>query len=78
MDAAGLGQPDSEVWFGFGALYEQYGVAEAAVEAFRKVKKPEGKDLSGRYLRAGAGALEGVEGLAVRGEMVICRDHFGR
>jgi tetratricopeptide (TPR) repeat protein len=42
MDAAGLGQPNSEVWFGFGALYEQYGVADAAVEAFRKVKKPEG------------------------------------
>jgi tetratricopeptide (TPR) repeat protein len=42
MDAAGLGQPNSEVWFGFGALYEQYGVADAAVKAFRKVKKPEG------------------------------------
>jgi len=43
MDAAGLGQPNSAVWFGFGALYEQYGVTGAAVEAFRKVKKPEGR-----------------------------------
>jgi tetratricopeptide (TPR) repeat protein len=42
MDAAGLVQPNSEVWFGFGALYEQYGVNDAAVEAFRKVKQPEG------------------------------------
>ncbi len=42
MDAAGLVQPNSEVWFGFGALYEQYGVADAAIEAFRKVRKPEG------------------------------------
>jgi tetratricopeptide (TPR) repeat protein len=42
LDAAGLGQPNSEVWFGFGALYEQYGVADAAIDAFRKVKRPEG------------------------------------
>jgi hypothetical protein len=42
MDAARLGQPNSEVWFGFGAIYEQYGVADAAIDAFRKVKKPEG------------------------------------
>ena len=42
MEAGGLTQPNSEVWFGFGALYEQYGVTDAAVEAFRKVKKPEG------------------------------------
>ena len=34
MDAAGLVQPNSEVWFGFGALYQQYGVADAAIEAF--------------------------------------------
>ena len=42
MDAAKLVEPNSEVWFGFGALYEQYGVADAAIEAFGKVKKPEG------------------------------------
>ena len=42
MDAAKLVQPNSEVWFGFAALYEQYGVADAAIEAFRKVTKPDG------------------------------------
>jgi tetratricopeptide (TPR) repeat protein len=42
MDAAGMGQPNSDVWFGFGAIYEQYGVTDAAIDAFRKVKRPEG------------------------------------
>src|ERR1700722_11232186 len=42
MDAAKLEQPNSEVCFGFGALYEQYGVTGAAIEAFRKVTKPQG------------------------------------
>lgn len=42
MDAGKLWQPNSAVWFGFGAIYEQYGVTDAAIDAFRKVKKPEG------------------------------------
>jgi hypothetical protein len=31
------------VWFVFGSIYEQYGVNDAAIEAFRKVEKPEGR-----------------------------------
>jgi hypothetical protein len=42
MTAGNLAQPNPEVWFGFGAIYEQYGLADAAIEAFRKVEKPEG------------------------------------
>ncbi len=42
MTAGYLNQPNSETWFGFGAIYEQYGVTDAAIAAFRKVEKPEG------------------------------------
>lgn len=41
MNAGYLSQPNSEIWFGFGAIYEQYGVTEAAISAFRKVEKPD-------------------------------------
>ena len=30
-------------WFGFGGIYEQYGMNDAAVEAYKKVEKPEGR-----------------------------------
>jgi hypothetical protein len=30
------------VWFGFGSIYEQYGVNDAAINAYRKVEKPDG------------------------------------
>jgi len=42
MTLANLSEPNSEVWFGFGSIYEQYGVNDAATEAYRKVEKPEG------------------------------------
>jgi len=42
MAAGNLAQPNSVTWFGFGAIYEQYGVIDAAIAAFRKVEKPEG------------------------------------
>ncbi|HEY3626757.1 MAG TPA: DUF3857 domain-containing protein [Terracidiphilus sp.] len=43
MTVANLSEPNSEVWFVFGSIYEQYGVNDAAIEAFRKVEKPEGR-----------------------------------
>jgi tetratricopeptide (TPR) repeat protein len=42
MAAANLGHPNSSAWFAFGAIYEQYGVLDAAIAAYRKVEKPEG------------------------------------
>ncbi|MGD0734700.1 MAG: DUF3857 domain-containing protein [Terracidiphilus sp.] len=42
MTVANLSEPNSSVWFGFGAIYEQYGVNDAAINAYRKVEKPEG------------------------------------
>jgi tetratricopeptide (TPR) repeat protein len=42
MAQKNLTEPDSEVWFGLASIYEQYGVADAAIEAYRKVEKPEG------------------------------------
>lgn len=42
MSAANLTAPDSATWFAFGAIYEQYGVQDAATQAFQKVEKPEG------------------------------------
>jgi len=41
MQAANMGKPDPETWFAFGAIYEEYGVADAATTAFKKVEKPE-------------------------------------
>ena len=42
MTAANLSEPNSAVWFGFGSIYEQYGVNDAAINAYRKVEKPDG------------------------------------
>jgi tetratricopeptide (TPR) repeat protein len=42
MSAANLTEPNSSVWYGFGSIYEQYGINDAAIEAYRKVEKPEG------------------------------------
>ncbi len=42
MTSANLSEPNTEVWFGFGLIYEQYGINDAAIEAFRKVEKPDG------------------------------------
>jgi len=42
MTASNLSEPNSAVWYGFGAIYEQYGVNDAAIDAYRKVEKPEG------------------------------------
>jgi len=43
MTVANLSEPNSEVWYAFGSIYEQYGITDAAIEAYRKVEKPEGR-----------------------------------
>ena len=43
MTVANLSEPNSEVWYGFGSIYEQYGVNDAAIAAYRKVEKPAGR-----------------------------------
>jgi tetratricopeptide (TPR) repeat protein len=39
-------EPNSEVWFGFGFIYEQFGANEAAIAAYRKVTKPDATPIS--------------------------------
>jgi tetratricopeptide (TPR) repeat protein len=41
MDAAQLEEPNSEVWFGFGLIAEQYGAADAADSMYHRVEEPE-------------------------------------
>ena len=43
MNVANLSEPNSAVWFALGLIYERYGVNDAAIEAYRKVEKPEGR-----------------------------------
>jgi len=43
MAVQNLSEPNSAVWFGLGSIYEKYGVTDAAIEAYRKVEKPEGQ-----------------------------------
>jgi tetratricopeptide (TPR) repeat protein len=38
-----LSEPNSSVWFVLASIYEQYGVTDAAIEAYRKVERPEGR-----------------------------------
>ena len=37
MSVAGLEEPDGATWFGFGRIYEQYGLTNAAIKAYRRV-----------------------------------------
>jgi tetratricopeptide (TPR) repeat protein len=43
MTAAAMADPDSSIWYGFGAIDEQYGLPEAAIEAYKRVEKPTGQ-----------------------------------
>jgi Flp pilus assembly protein TadD len=43
MTAANLSEPNSEVWYGLGSVYEQYGVTDSAIEAFRRVEMPQAR-----------------------------------
>jgi tetratricopeptide (TPR) repeat protein len=40
MEAQHLEEPNSEVWFGFGLIAEQYGVIDAAEKMYSRVEKP--------------------------------------
>jgi hypothetical protein len=40
MDVLHLDEPNSEVWFGFGMIAEQYGVFDAAEKMYARVEKP--------------------------------------
>jgi tetratricopeptide (TPR) repeat protein len=42
MSAENLSEPNAAIWYGFGSIYEQYGIKDAAIDAYRKVEKPEG------------------------------------
>jgi tetratricopeptide (TPR) repeat protein len=42
MAAQNESEPSEEVWFGLGLTYEQFGAKESAIEAYKKVEKPEG------------------------------------
>lgn len=41
MSSRGLEEPDSAIWYGFGRIYEQYGVFDAAIAAYQRVEKPD-------------------------------------
>ncbi|HEY1255393.1 MAG TPA: hypothetical protein VGF01_11470, partial [Terracidiphilus sp.] len=43
MAAENLSQPNSDIWYAFGSIYEQYGINDAAIDAYRKVEKPIGR-----------------------------------
>jgi tetratricopeptide (TPR) repeat protein len=43
MAMANLSEPNSEAWYALGSLYEQYGVTDEAIKAYRKVEQPEGR-----------------------------------
>lgn len=40
MSTSKLDEPNSELWFGFGLIAEQYGVTDAAARMFARVEKP--------------------------------------
>jgi len=42
MAAENLSQPNSAIWYAFGLIDEKYGINDAAIDAYRKVEKPEG------------------------------------
>jgi tetratricopeptide (TPR) repeat protein/transglutaminase-like putative cysteine protease len=42
MAAQNVAKPNSEIWYAFGAIYEQFGATKAAIAAFEKVEKPTG------------------------------------
>jgi tetratricopeptide (TPR) repeat protein len=42
MSSGHLEEPNSAIWYGFGRIYEQYGVYDAAAAAYKRVEKPDG------------------------------------
>jgi tetratricopeptide (TPR) repeat protein len=39
MEAESLDEPNSSVWYAFAAIYEQYGLTDAAISAYKRVEK---------------------------------------
>jgi tetratricopeptide (TPR) repeat protein len=53
MRGFNLAEPNDAIRFGLAILYEQYGVKDAAIEAYEKVEKPEGRiNATSTYLLA--------------------------
>jgi hypothetical protein len=40
MDRENLDEPDSDYWFGFGRIAEQYGESQTAIADYDRVTKP--------------------------------------
>ncbi len=45
MAVGRLAQPNSAIWFGFGSIYQQLGVTDAAMAAYKRVPRPDGTPL---------------------------------
>ncbi len=41
MSSGNLAEPNDPIWLGFGLIYEQYGVRDAAIGAYKRIQKPE-------------------------------------
>ncbi|MDR3751511.1 MAG: hypothetical protein P4K94_08505 [Terracidiphilus sp.] len=41
MSSGNLVEPNDPIWLGFGLIYEQYGVRDAAIGAYKRILKPE-------------------------------------
>lgn len=42
MSSGSLEEPNSAIWYGFGRIYEQYGLYIAAANAYKRVERPDG------------------------------------
>jgi len=54
MDSLHLEEPNSELWFGFGLIAEQYGEYDAATTMYQRVDKPDFEDPGSTYTLAQA------------------------
>jgi tetratricopeptide (TPR) repeat protein len=52
MDAADMEEPNSQVWFGFGKIAEQYGESDAALSMYGRVEKVDPYDPGTSYALA--------------------------
>jgi tetratricopeptide (TPR) repeat protein len=42
MSSGHLEEPNGAIWYGFGRIYEQYGLYDAAANAYKRVERPDG------------------------------------
>jgi hypothetical protein len=53
MSTGNLEVPNSAIWYGFGRIYEEYGVNDAAAAAYQRVERPDGViDPTGTFVLA--------------------------